>query len=85
MHVDPAYQGKGLGKQLMQQAATWLFENTNNKSMFLWVFEANHSARKFYDALGGVNHEVSNELMPDGYKVAALRYVWHDCRILLNS
>lgn len=82
LHVNPDFQGRGLGKQLMQQAALWFVENTDNKSMFLWVFEANHDACKFYDALGGVQYEVSDELMPDGNYITSVRYVWENVSVL---
>jgi len=78
LHVHPAYQSKGLGKKLMQQAVTWLLEQGNNKTMYLWVFEANQDACRFYESLEGINHEVSLELMPDGNKVLSRRYIWND-------
>ncbi len=91
LHVDKAFQGKGLGKSLIKQAALWLRDSkqANSSSMFLWVFETNHSARKLYEGLGAINHEVSNELMPDGNRISAVRYVWKDidalCQILQNN
>ena len=91
LHVDKAFQGKGLGKLLMLRAARWLrdLDQKENSSMFLWVFETNHSARKLYEGLGGINHEVSNEPMPDGNSVSGIRYVWKDvaslCKILQNN
>lgn len=86
LHVDPSYQGQGLGKQLMQKVAIWLLnysnDTSNQNAMYLWVFKANQAACRFYESLGGVNFEVSNEPMPDGNRVASIRFVWDDVSVL---
>ncbi|AEH44829.1 GCN5-related N-acetyltransferase [Thermodesulfatator indicus DSM 15286] len=49
--VDPAYQGRGLGKLLMQKALVFLKEK-GFKKVALWVGEKNEDARCFYEKLG---------------------------------
>ncbi len=49
--VDPAYQGRGLGKLLMKTALEYL-KNKGFKKVALWVGEKNESAQRFYECLG---------------------------------
>ena len=49
--VDPAYQGKGIGKKLMQKAFEFLLSKGFNK-VALWVGEKNEDAQRFYKSLG---------------------------------
>lgn len=58
LHVLKSTQGKGIGKQLMQKAAKWVKNETPHDQFFLWVFEANEAARKFYQKVGGEEVEI---------------------------
>ncbi len=49
--VDPAYQGLGIGKRLMQEALNFLTKRGYQK-VALWVGEKNEDARRFYERLG---------------------------------
>ncbi len=49
--VAPAYQGKGIGKKLMEKALKYLEEKGYQK-VALWVGEKNEDARRFYERLG---------------------------------
>jgi hypothetical protein len=51
--------------------------------LHLWVFEANDSARRFYDVLNGEVVERRHKKAPDGAVIPSLRYVWRDIRMLL--
>lgn len=49
--VDPAQQGRGLGRELMEEAGLWLLSRGAPK-LELMVREGNDRAAKFYEALG---------------------------------
>lgn len=52
LHILPEYKRQGIGRQLFAAAASQLKEQ-GHKSIYLWVLEDNHPARKFYEGLGG--------------------------------
>ena len=52
MHILPEHKRQGLGKKLFRAVALQLGEQ-GCASVYLWVLEDNHPARKFYEALGG--------------------------------
>jgi GNAT superfamily N-acetyltransferase len=77
LHVLPNLKGQGLGRLLMREAAQWtLLQNVNQ--MHLWTFEANHEARKFYDALGGEVVGKRLESVAGNVEREILRYSWED-------
>ncbi len=82
LHVRPHLKGQGLGKLLMSEAARWTIAQ-NVKQMYLWVFEANIEARKFYEALGGRVVEEKLESVAGNVERNLLRYVWQDSHSLL--
>lgn len=51
IYVHPDFMGKGAGKALMSYALERL-KALGCKKAFLWVFEANSTAREFYQAMG---------------------------------
>lgn len=69
-------QGQGIGKALMQAAATWIEKNYPAAGMYLWVYEANAAARRFYESLGASNAERAVKENPGGGFANSLRYVW---------
>jgi ribosomal protein S18 acetylase RimI-like enzyme len=52
MHILPEHKRQGIGQKLFSAAAKRLKEQ-GCKSVYLWVLEDNHPARKFYEAHGG--------------------------------
>jgi ribosomal protein S18 acetylase RimI-like enzyme len=52
MHILPEFKRRGIGRSLFSAAAKRLKEQ-GCRSVYLWVLESNHSARNFYEALGG--------------------------------
>lgn len=78
LHVSSAYKGRGIGRQLMKQAAEWVQNQEAGSSFYLWVYEQNHPARAFYDSLGATNQERIR-----GDNGFVLRYVWPDMKPLL--
>jgi GNAT superfamily N-acetyltransferase len=77
LHVRSHLKGQGLGKLLMNKAAEWtLLQNV--RQMYLWVFEANSEARKFYEALGGKSVEEKLMSVAGNVERKVLRYFWSD-------
>lgn len=56
--VDPAFQGKGLGHELMEEAGLWLLSRGAPK-LELMVREGNQRAETFYEALGFERQQVT--------------------------
>ena len=52
LYVLPAYQGRRMGRALVQTAAERFVARGHN-AMVIWVLEANIPARRFYEALDG--------------------------------
>ncbi|MCL1786948.1 MAG: GNAT family N-acetyltransferase [Defluviitaleaceae bacterium] len=53
VYLTPAYWGRGYGRELLN-FATSVLKNAGHKKVTLWVFEANHRARRFYEKHGFV-------------------------------
>ena len=51
MLVDEAYRGKGIGREIFEQALKW-FELKNIKDIYLESGKNNHSAHEFFEKLG---------------------------------
>ena len=56
--VDPAHQGHGAGRELMEEAGLWLASRGAPK-IELMVRGGNERAEKFYEALGFVRQDVT--------------------------
>jgi GNAT superfamily N-acetyltransferase len=84
LHVRSHIRGQGLGRQLFAKAARWVMVKQPGWPIHAWVFEANDSARRFYDTVKGEILEREVKQMPGGARVPSLRYVWRDLRILVN-
>jgi ribosomal protein S18 acetylase RimI-like enzyme len=83
LHVSGRHKGRGIGEQLLRATAGRLEQHYPGIGMYLWVLEANHGARRFYERLGGINAENDTWSAPDGSTLPCLRYVWHDLSSLL--
>jgi ribosomal protein S18 acetylase RimI-like enzyme len=77
LHVAPECKGQGLGRQLMADVANRLLK-LDRARLHLWAFEQNHTARRFYERLGGIVTTSQAESAPDGREVNAVRYCWSD-------
>jgi ribosomal protein S18 acetylase RimI-like enzyme len=76
LHVHPSRKGQGLGRRLLGEAAA-LLARSGRRSVYLWVFDANRMALRFYLALGGSIAERGIERL-DGRDVPQTRIVWRD-------
>lgn len=82
LHVLKTHSGQGIGKALMQQSAAWIYQQDPNASFYLWVLETNKRGIKFYERLGGRNHETVEDTMYDVSKVMVCRMVWKNAKEL---
>jgi GNAT superfamily N-acetyltransferase len=80
LHVSRNQKGKGIGKQLIKQAAEWVQKQAGESPFYLWVYEKNHAARRFYEHLGAKNHEAI-----EGEFGTVLRYVWPSTTELITA
>jgi GNAT superfamily N-acetyltransferase len=79
LHVLPRAKGRGVGRLLLASAGKWTASRYPGAGLHLWVFEANESARRFYDRMGGVVVERITEPNPaGGGESLSLRYAWND-------
>jgi ribosomal protein S18 acetylase RimI-like enzyme len=85
LHVRPAAKGLGIGTQLVDRAVTWVRSRFPGHGLFLWVYEANTGARRFYEKLGGEVREQQVSAAPGGGTVVRLRYVWTNLDALSRS
>lgn len=85
LHVLPEVKGQGVGKQLIQKAASWVIDHYPDSKLYLWVYEKNHKAIGFYEKMGGKNVGSQVYENPGGGYSTALRYAWADAHTLLEG
>jgi len=73
IYLLPGYMGKGLGRQLLDEAVKGL-ESLGFKDIFLWVLEENNRARHFYEKSGFWCSEVYLEDNIGGRKLREVQY-----------
>lgn len=83
LHVLSAWQGRGIGEQLIRRSAQWVHQRDEASGFYLWVFEANTSALAFYQHLGGAIEEKTMVENPGGGTAPVLRIVWPDPSVLI--
>ena len=76
LHTSHAYRRRGVATELMRKAGQWLGEHYGDRAVFLWVIEANGSARAFYDRIGGTNARVEEHQFDPWATGTSCRYVW---------
>ena len=82
LHVAAARHGTGAGRKLMLRAAQWLDRMYPQLGVYLWVYEANSPARRFYERLGASHRETINKRDPGGGYARSCRYVWTEPKAL---
>ncbi len=83
LHIDPNATGCGYGKKLMKAAVEQLISD-GVKSVCLRVFDANTTAFKFYQHLGGVKDQSGIDNF-SGANAADSRIGWKDIMVLLAA
>ncbi|HVG16064.1 MAG TPA: GNAT family N-acetyltransferase [Chitinophagaceae bacterium] len=83
LHVSSHLQRTGIGKLLVTDCGSKVYERAQNKKMYLWVYESNKNARIVYERLGGTNFETMDKENVDGTSSKTCRIVWDDVTKLL--
>ena len=83
IYIRQAYQGHGIGKQLVPPLAKSLLAMRLD-TMLLWVFTDNIPARRFYESLGGCFVR-TNRFEIGGVSLEEVAYGWLDIRSLLKG
>ena len=65
LHVLPNLRGQRIGTLLMASAAAWARAH-GERQLYLWVFEANQQARRFYEREGWRAAERNIQAIPGG-------------------
>lgn len=78
LHVLPTAKGRGWGAALLGAAADWASGASPDSGLYLWCFEQNAPARRFYERRGGVIAEHSRHAVPGGGDRPVIRYHWAD-------
>ncbi len=84
LHVVHSMRRQGVGGALMRRAAEWLCRVQPDRGVYLWVMEANASARAFYERLGAIDVGTIDKEDPGGGRAPNCRYVWAQPRLLLS-
>jgi GNAT superfamily N-acetyltransferase len=84
LHVVRDSKRNGIGSSLMRQAGVWLANSYPDLGIYLWVLEANASARRFYERIGGTDVGVSIMDVHDTSNVRCCRYTWPRPEVLFR-
>jgi len=76
LHVRPSHRSKKVGSALMKAAAKELIKK-GHETAYLWVFESNEKAIRFYKSLGGTQKEQGWENI-FGHEVLSRKIEWDD-------
>jgi GNAT superfamily N-acetyltransferase len=76
IHVVGESKRSGVGSSLMRQVGAWLSVHYPGLGIYLWVLEANSSARRFYEHLGADNAGDFTMETHGGVIVRSCRYTW---------
>lgn len=76
LHVKPSRRSQKLGSALMKAAADELVAK-GHKTAYLWVFESNKRAIRFYERLGGMQTERAPKDI-FGHPVPSRKIEWDD-------
>ncbi len=82
LHVLPGYQGYGIGRQLMIQAANFVLEQRPQSSLYLHVLKDNTEAMKFYERINGIIVEEQNVDLPWGGRGPVVDYLWNPINLI---
>jgi GNAT superfamily N-acetyltransferase len=76
LHVTQSMKGQGVGRRLLAAAAEWCEAHQPGTGLFLWVYERNLEARRFYERFGAREIESVITELPGGGGAVIVRYGW---------
>jgi len=86
LHVRSDLKGRGIGTDLLSEAARALIRSRPSEPLYLWVLDQNTAAQAFYDARGGSRVETSlRGPFPGGGRAVGHRYLWPDPHRLVTG
>jgi ribosomal protein S18 acetylase RimI-like enzyme len=83
LHVRPSHRSKKIGTALIKAVAQALIDQ-GHKTGYLWVFESNKKAIRFYERLGGKKKEQANKTV-FGYEVLSRKIEWDDLAVIFEK
>lgn len=83
IYILQNYQRRGLGRLLIEALVKDLIK-VGISDMLLWVLEANHASRRFYEALGG-QHVKDNIFEINGIAIMECAYAWTNLTSFLQE
>ena len=83
LHVKPSLRNHKIGTRLLVAAADELLTR-GLTTAFLWVFEQNPKAIRFYERMGGVVAEEAPKNI-FGYSIPSVRIEWCDLAAILKK
>lgn len=83
LHVRPSQRSKKVGSALMKAVVKELIKKGQNTA-YLWVFEINEKAIRFYERLGGIQKEQSMKNV-FGYDVLSRKIEWDDLSTIFEN
>ncbi|GLT13765.1 GNAT family N-acetyltransferase [Vibrio algivorus] len=85
LHVHKDQRGKGYGKALLAEAATWAQKHFADSGIYLEVLKGNDPAKAFYQSLNGQDDGDFIWRAPCGSQVACHTYCWESPKALLKA
>ena len=76
LHVTPSQRSRKVGSALMKAVAKKLIDK-GYKTAYLWVFQSNSKAIRFYERLGGIQKEQAMKNV-FGHDVLSRKIEWDD-------
>ncbi len=85
LHVVPGLKGRGIGRRLLEAAAHETHRRFPDDGVYLYVFDKNLAARRFYASIGGREVERGIVEPPGGGSEVHWRVAWENAEQLLAS
>ena len=85
LHVLQEFRCRGIGSMLLASVAAQAVETHGHLGIYLWVYERNLAARKYYEGIGAVAVERAVITPPGGGMVSEWRYTWPSAAALLSA